>query len=359
MLPMAGDTVAGRRPRRRSARRSTSSASTTTSRSWSGPTRTDESSAPAPAPWPDAPRTAFDWPVVPDGLTGDADHPARALPRRSSRRSTSPRTAPRTPTRSARTAPCTTRTGCPTWTVTCAPYGQAMDAGVDVRGYYCWSLLDNFEWAEGFSKRFGLVHVDFDTLTRTPKDSYGWFRDLDHRPRSSGAGEPRRSAQADPGRPARPSSRPWPWPTSARFVDGVLHPHPAAAAPAAGGHRRRRRQGRRARLGDRRRRALVAWSSPRWPARCRTGPRPGGAAGCPGWSAARCSPRLALAVLSRQSTVVGVLVGWCVAQGFLNAAYAGLTAEVPDHVPVQSSAARCPAGSGCRRRSGWWSGWRW
>ena len=54
----------------------------------------------------------------------------------------------------------------------------AIDAGVDVRGYYCWSLLDNFEWAEGFSKRFGLVHVDFDTLARTPKDSYGWYRDV-------------------------------------------------------------------------------------------------------------------------------------------------------------------------------------
>jgi beta-glucosidase len=54
----------------------------------------------------------------------------------------------------------------------------AIDAGVDVRGYYCWSLLDNFEWAEGFSKRFGLVHVDFGTLARTPKDSYGWYREL-------------------------------------------------------------------------------------------------------------------------------------------------------------------------------------
>jgi beta-glucosidase len=54
----------------------------------------------------------------------------------------------------------------------------AIDAGVDVRGYYCWSLLDNFEWAEGFRQRFGLVHVDFDTLARTPKDSYGWFRDV-------------------------------------------------------------------------------------------------------------------------------------------------------------------------------------
>jgi beta-glucosidase len=49
--------------------------------------------------------------------------------------------------------------------------------GVDVRGYFVWSLLDNFEWAEGTSKRFGLVHVDFDTLARTPKASYAWLRD--------------------------------------------------------------------------------------------------------------------------------------------------------------------------------------
>lgn len=54
---------------------------------------------------------------------------------------------------------------------------DARAQGVDVRGYYCWSLLDNFEWAEGFTQRFGLVHVDYDTLTRTPKDSYGWYRD--------------------------------------------------------------------------------------------------------------------------------------------------------------------------------------
>ena len=54
----------------------------------------------------------------------------------------------------------------------------AMDAGVDVRGYCVWSLMDNWEWAEGFGKRFGLVHVDFATLARTPKASYAWYRDL-------------------------------------------------------------------------------------------------------------------------------------------------------------------------------------
>jgi beta-glucosidase len=55
---------------------------------------------------------------------------------------------------------------------------DAIAKGVDVRGYYCWSLMDNFEWAWGFSKRFGLVHVDYADRTRTLKDSARWYRDV-------------------------------------------------------------------------------------------------------------------------------------------------------------------------------------
>ncbi|MEV6709589.1 GH1 family beta-glucosidase [Micromonospora wenchangensis] len=121
------------------------------------------------------PRTAFDWPVVPDGLrtllVGLRDRYGDALP----------------PIQ-------VTEGGCAYDDVPDADglvpdpdriayldghlraVRAAIDEGVDVTGYFVWSLLDNWEWAEGFTKRFGLVHVDFATGTRTPKSSYAWYR---------------------------------------------------------------------------------------------------------------------------------------------------------------------------------------
>lgn len=127
------------------------------------------------------PRTAFDWPVAPDGLRdlllqlrdryGDALPPIQV-----------------------------TESGCAYDDVPDADgrvddpdriayldghiraVREAIDAGVPVTGYFVWSLLDNWEWAEGFTKRFGLVHVDYDTQRRTPKSSYAWFRDRVSRP---------------------------------------------------------------------------------------------------------------------------------------------------------------------------------
>ncbi|HEY0508370.1 MAG TPA: GH1 family beta-glucosidase [Blastococcus sp.] len=55
---------------------------------------------------------------------------------------------------------------------------EAIEAGAPVTGYYLWSLLDNFEWAWGYAKRFGIVHVDYDTQARTPKDSALFYADV-------------------------------------------------------------------------------------------------------------------------------------------------------------------------------------
>jgi beta-glucosidase len=53
----------------------------------------------------------------------------------------------------------------------------AIARGADVRGYFAWSLMDNFEWSYGYEKRFGIVRVDYDTQERTPKQSALWYRD--------------------------------------------------------------------------------------------------------------------------------------------------------------------------------------
>ena len=61
-----------------------------------------------------------------------------------------------------------------------ARYLRALSAGIaagaDVRGYFHWALTDNFEWAEGYDQRFGLVYVDYSTGERIPKDSAAWYR---------------------------------------------------------------------------------------------------------------------------------------------------------------------------------------
>jgi beta-glucosidase len=63
-----------------------------------------------------------------------------------------------------------------------AAASDALRAGVPLTGYYVWSLLDNYEWSLGYSRRFGLVHVDFTSQRRTPKDSARWYRRLIARP---------------------------------------------------------------------------------------------------------------------------------------------------------------------------------
>ena len=71
---------------------------------------------------------------------------------------------------------------------------EAKAAGVDLRGYFYWSLMDNYEWDSGYAKRFGLVHVDYATQQRTLKDSAHWY--------SATIAEARRHAAAPAQEPA-------------------------------------------------------------------------------------------------------------------------------------------------------------
>ncbi len=122
-------------------------------------------------PQEDYPRTDFGWPVVPEGLTelltGLRTRYGSALP-------------PVWITESGCSQPAglddQDRIAYLSGHIAAVARAQAL--GVDVRGYFTWSLLDNFEWAEGYHQRFGLVEVDFATGLRTPRASFAWYRDL-------------------------------------------------------------------------------------------------------------------------------------------------------------------------------------
>ena len=64
------------------------------------------------------------------------------------------------------------------WTTRDAYRTNALADGVPLRGYFAWSFMDNFEWAHGYTKRFGLYWTDYETQRRIPKDSALWYRDV-------------------------------------------------------------------------------------------------------------------------------------------------------------------------------------
>ncbi|MBQ5365538.1 MAG: family 1 glycosylhydrolase, partial [Spirochaetales bacterium] len=55
---------------------------------------------------------------------------------------------------------------------------QAVRNGIPLKGYFCWSFIDNYEWTHGYTKRFGIVYCDYDTQERIPKDSAYYLRDV-------------------------------------------------------------------------------------------------------------------------------------------------------------------------------------
>ena len=118
----------------------------------------------------------MDWLIDPDGLY-ELLVKLAARTRRGSR-CTSRRTGAPPRTTSTRTGRSTTSSGSSTCTSTWTACARAARDGVNLRGYYVWSLLDNFEWAYGYQKRFGIVYVDFATAAgprrRAPPSTPGW-----------------------------------------------------------------------------------------------------------------------------------------------------------------------------------------
>jgi len=135
-------------------------------------------------PIPGYPVTAFGWPVVPAGLTelltqlagryGDALPPVYITENGCS--VTDEPAEPADETTADRTFDDQPRIRFLDGHI--RALADAITAGVDVRGYLTWSLLDNFEWSEGYDQRFGLVHVDYASQARTPRASFSWYRDL-------------------------------------------------------------------------------------------------------------------------------------------------------------------------------------
>ena len=138
----------------------------------SGPARPTSSSSTPPGPMTDG-----GWAIEPDGPPrGAASRVTRTTTRR---RCTCTRAAPPSTTSPARTATSTTTTAIAYLDAHLrAAHDARSTAGVDLRGFFVWSLLDNFEWAEGYAHRFGIVHVDFATLRRTPKASARWYTNV-------------------------------------------------------------------------------------------------------------------------------------------------------------------------------------
>jgi len=126
------------------------------------------------APPPDVPRTTIGWPIVPDAFRDTLldIHRRFALPIYVLENGTASDDAPNTAGHvedAGRIAYLHAYTDA---------MKEAIAAGADVRGYFVWSLLDNFEWTSGYSQRFGLVYVDFPTQRRIPKASARWYANL-------------------------------------------------------------------------------------------------------------------------------------------------------------------------------------
>ena len=124
---------------------------------------------------PGSEQTQMDWHVAPDGLR---DTLLAAQPDVRAARDHRDRERRRVP-RHRRPGRRGTRHGRVDYLARhVAAAAEALAAGVPLTGYHVWSLLDNYEWSLGYSRRFGLVHVDFETQRRTPKDSARWYQRL-------------------------------------------------------------------------------------------------------------------------------------------------------------------------------------